>query len=105
MAVQPHQDSSTNSDHVDITQHSSPGKGEHISEHMEEMEIHAEHIQEIQQNYTYDDEDEEPELHATTWIALGSMCLLILAVLFALQGPPTVVSGDDNCWWRQRQVA
>lgn len=91
MAIQSH------SEIEDVVRHSSTDKREQVSEQMDEKDVHVEHIQDIQQNYSYDDEDEEPELHATTWIALGSMCLLILAVLFALQGPPTVVSDGDNC--------
>ncbi|OQU97009.1 hypothetical protein CLAIMM_03014 [Cladophialophora immunda] len=80
-----------------IVKQSSTDKHEHMLEQTDEKDVHTEHVQDIQQNYSYDDEDEEPELHATTWIALGSMCLLILAVLFALQGPPTVLTwiGED----------
>jgi len=42
-------------------------------------------------NLTYDDIDEEPELHVRTYVALASMFLLNLVQVFALQGPPAVV--------------
>lgn len=40
----------------------------------------------------YDDDDEEPEFHARTWVALLAMFFLNLVQVFALQGPPAVVS-------------
>lgn len=39
----------------------------------------------------YDDDDEEPELHARTYLALAAMFLLNLVQVLALQGPPAVV--------------
>lgn len=42
-------------------------------------------------NLIYDGE-EEPEFHMRTWIALFSMFVLNLVQVFALQGPPAVVS-------------
>lgn len=42
-------------------------------------------------NLVYDG-DEEPEIHMRTWIALASMFVLNLVQVFALQGPPAVVS-------------
>lgn len=48
-------------------------------------------------NHSYDNEDEEPELHARTYIALAAMFLLNFIQAFALTGPPTVLSyiGED----------
>ena len=43
-------------------------------------------------NLVYDDADDEPELHARTYIALAAMFVLNLVQVFALQGPPAVVS-------------
>lgn len=43
-------------------------------------------------NLVYDDNDTEPELHARTYVALSAMFLLNLVQVFALQGPPAVVS-------------
>ena len=43
-------------------------------------------------NLKYENDDEEPELHARTWIALAAMFLLNMVQLVALQGPPAVVS-------------
>jgi hypothetical protein len=90
---------------ANIIKHDSADSVEPISAQTGEKEVHVEHIQDVHQNYTYDDAGEEPELRATTWIALGSMCLLILAVLFALQGPPTVVSGGNGSCWRQYKLS
>lgn len=46
----------------------------------------------------YTDADEEPDLHARTWLAILSMFLLNLVQVFALQGPPAVVSKVDRRW-------
>ena len=43
-------------------------------------------------NLVYDDVEEEPEIHMRTYVALASMFLLNLVQVFALQGPPAVVS-------------
>jgi hypothetical protein len=42
----------------------------------------------------YDDVDEEPELHARTYLALLAMFLLNMVQVVALQGPPAVVSSN-----------
>lgn len=47
-------------------------------------------------NLVYDDNEEEPELHARTYFALLAMFFLNLVQVFALQGPPAVVSYDHN---------
>ena len=57
-------------------------------------EKHLERIVTSESNLVYDDVDEEPELHTRTYIALAAMFLLNLIQVFALQGPPAVVS--DN---------
>lgn len=46
-------------------------------------------------NLIYDNADEEPQLHARTYIALMSMFLLNFVQVFALQGPPSVVCRSD----------
>lgn len=43
-------------------------------------------------NLVYADEEQEPELHARTYVAVASMFLLNLVQLVALQGPPALVS-------------
>lgn len=50
-------------------------------------------------NMVYDDDSEEPELHARTWMALAAMFLLNFVNIFALLGPPAVVcaSGCAQC--------
>lgn len=44
-----------------------------------------------QADLTYDDEDEEPALHARTYFALLALFLLNFVQVVALTGPPTVV--------------
>jgi hypothetical protein len=54
-------------------------------------------------NIVYTNEDEEPELHLRTWIALMSIYLLLAGQGLAFQGPPAVVSASptDNNLERQ----
>lgn len=52
---------------------------------------HVEGSPESEANLTYDDVDEEPELHARTYVAVAAMFMLNLVQVFALQGPPAVV--------------
>lgn len=47
-------------------------------------------------NLVYNHDDEEPELHARTYFAVAAMFLLNMVQVFALQGPPTVVSIDHE---------
>lgn len=42
-------------------------------------------------DFAHDEDGNEPELHARTYIALMAMFLLNMVQLFALQGPPAVV--------------
>jgi hypothetical protein len=53
---------------------------------------HLENVVTSSENLVYDDNDEEPELHARTYFALLAMFFLNLVQVFALQGPPAVVS-------------
>jgi len=55
-------------------------------------EQHMEKVDTNEGNLVYTDVDEEPELHARTYIALLSMFALNLVQVFALQSPPAVVS-------------
>ena len=50
-------------------------------------------------NLVYNDNDEEPELHARTYFALTAMFFLNLVQVFALQGPPAVVRNDCEAYW------
>ena len=47
-------------------------------------------------NLVYDDDEEEPEIHARTYLALVAMFTLNLVQVFALQGPPAVVSEKSH---------
>jgi hypothetical protein len=80
------------------------GYGEQINSHVEEKtpsgdpekasSTAAEHLKEAgpeDQNLVYDVVDEEPEIHARTYVAIAAMFLLNLVQVFALQGPPSVV--------------
>ena len=65
----------------------------------------AQHLEQIvtsEDNLVYDDVDEEPELHARTYIALAAMFLLNLVQVFALQGPPAVVRNNGVAAWSGR---
>ena len=52
---------------------------------------HLEQVVSNDQNLHYDEVDEEPELHARTWLALAAMMLLNMVQVVALTGPPAVV--------------
>ena len=58
---------------------------------------HLEHTTTSPGNLVYDDNEEEPELHARTYFALLAMFFLNLVQVFALQGPPAVVGHNENC--------
>jgi hypothetical protein len=54
----------------------------------------AKHIEQVvsdNSNINYDQVDEEPELHARTYLALVAMFLLNMVQVIALSGPPAVV--------------
>ncbi|KAJ9612106.1 hypothetical protein H2200_003703 [Cladophialophora chaetospira] len=53
---------------------------------------HLEHVASSNGNLHYDEVDEEPKLHARTWIALAAMLLLNMVQVVALVGPPAVLS-------------
>jgi hypothetical protein len=55
-------------------------------------EKHFENSPEEAKNLSYNDDEEEPEIHLRTWVALGAMWLLNYVQVVALQGPPAVVS-------------
>ena len=61
-----------------------------------EEEKHLERVVTSSANLVYDDNDEEPELHARTYFALAAMFLLNLVQVLALQGPPSVVRTDRD---------
>ena len=61
----------------------------------EKTESESEHLENtvtLEDNLVYNAVDEEPEIHMRTWIALAAMFFLNLVQVFALQGPPAVVS-------------
>lgn len=61
---------------------------------VDEKNLEVKHLEDVvttDQNLVYD-EEEEPELHARTFVAFGAMCLLNLVQIVALLGPPAVVS-------------
>lgn len=66
-------------------------------DHLEDRGTHTDGLG----NIVYTNEEEEPELHLRTWIALASIYLLLAGQGLAFQGPAAVVSGSpmDN---RQR---
>jgi hypothetical protein len=52
---------------------------------------HIEHVLPSTDNLVYDRDNEEPELHARTYLAVAAMFLLNLVQVLALQAPPAVV--------------
>lgn len=52
---------------------------------------HLEMVTTQASNLVYDQDEEEPELHARTYFAVAAMFLLNMVQVLALQGPPTVV--------------
>ena len=67
------------------------------------------HIEDVdsnddQNNLHYNESDQEPELHARTYVALFAMFVLNGVQVLALQGPPAVVSARfkrDMQLWRE----
>ena len=55
-----------------------------------------EHALDSHGNLVYENSEEEPELHARTYLALASMFLLNYVQVVALQGPPAVVRNPFN---------
>jgi hypothetical protein len=53
---------------------------------------HSEVVDSQSANLVYNQDDEEPEIHARTYFAIASMFLLNMVQVLALQGPPAVVS-------------
>ncbi|KIV91817.1 hypothetical protein PV10_06314 [Exophiala mesophila] len=53
--------------------------------------VSGDHVESINAP-VWDNEDEEPELHMRTWVALAAMVVLQFVMLLALQGPPAVLS-------------
>jgi hypothetical protein len=52
---------------------------------------HLEHAKTSSRKLEYNDDEEEPEIHARTYVALAAMFLLNFVQVVALQGPPAVV--------------
>ena len=51
----------------------------------------TEYVEQSNANLTFDEDEDEPELHARTWIALAAMHLVVFTQVVALQSPPAVV--------------
>ncbi|KEF52257.1 uncharacterized protein A1O9_11497 [Exophiala aquamarina CBS 119918] len=69
---------------------------EKIFAHKDEVEDNsdAQNVEgdEVNADIAYLDEEEEPELHMRTYVALAAMFLLNYAMVIALQGPPAVLT-------------
>ena len=52
---------------------------------------HVEQVPVSEEDLRDDENDEEPVLHARTWIALAALLLLNMVQVVALSGPPSVV--------------
>jgi hypothetical protein len=67
---------------------------------------HIEHVLPSTDNLVYDHDNEEPELHARTYLAVAAMFLLNLVQVLALQAPPAVVCiGHDAYIWTRLSIA
>jgi hypothetical protein len=53
---------------------------------------HSEFVSTSTANLAYSQDDEEPEIHVRTYLAVAAMFLLNMIQVFALQGPAAVVS-------------
>jgi hypothetical protein len=71
---------------------SSKAATDDVNEKTSAEEKHFEQVPKSAADPVYDNDDEEPELHMRTYVALLAMFLLNLVQVFALQGPPAVVS-------------
>lgn len=68
---------------------------DHLSIHEKSSFANEQHLEQVTTsngNSEYNNSEEEPEMHARTYLALAAMFLLNLAQVVALQGPPAVVS-------------
>ncbi len=54
--------------------------------------FHVEKLEHGGAGLVYANTEEEPDLHARTYIAVGAIFILYLVQVMALQGPPAVVS-------------
>lgn len=72
---------------IDLVPHANPPGHEKTGQDVK----HVECVSLASDNLEYDDINEEPELHARTYLALAAMFLLNMVQVFALQGPPAVV--------------
>lgn len=53
---------------------------------------HAEHVGTTSDgNLHYENDEEEPDIHLRTYVAVGSVIVFTFAGLLSLQGPPAVV--------------
>lgn len=59
---------------------------------------HLEHVLPSTDNLVYDHNDEEPEPHARTYLAVAAMFLLNMVQVLALQAPPAVVCIDHDAY-------
>jgi hypothetical protein len=67
-----------------------------ITEKNSDEDEHLEHVTTSEANLEYNDDEEEPEIHARTYVALAAMFLLNLVQVVALQGPPAVVRSSNH---------
>lgn len=66
-------------------------KEEIVPRETEAATDHYEHPHKVE-NLVYADDEHEPIIHARTWIAVASLCVWSFAQLFAILGPPAIVS-------------
>ena len=57
-------------------------------------DAHSEKVPQREDDLVYNNAEEEPELHARTWLAVASVVLVYFVGVIALQAPPAVVSSS-----------
>ncbi len=65
-----------------------------VNEKTLEAEVNLERVITSSSNFVYNDNNEEPEVHARTYFALSAMLVLNLVQVVALQSPPAVVRNN-----------
>lgn len=73
----------------DVPQQTSPINKEEFAAQEKHLEDASD--KSTNENLVYNDDEEEPEIRARTWIALAALWLLNYVQVVALQGPPAVV--------------
>lgn len=70
--------------------YSNSGGGDRVPNKSDDSMAQGVHVEQVNDT-TYTEDDDDPKLHLTTWVALISMYIYQLVVVVNLQGPSAVV--------------